>query len=245
MSHFVKLNQLNKGQLRQYSKAIENAFPKIIGESAIIKKYWSKLEHYFPEHQQFLLSSREDIVGFINTVPFYFNDALDQLPDNGWDWMLTKGLSDFENKQVPNYLGGLQVIVREDYQKLGYSKKIINHCKEHVASSTFSNLIIPIRPTKKHLFPKMSMEDYIKIKNENQIFDPWIRTHLKGGAEIIKICEQSMTVEGNIDFWERLFNKKIIESGEHILKGALKPISIDLQNNIGVYKEPNIWIKYD
>lgn len=245
LSQFVNLNELNTNQLRTYNQAIANAFPKIISESPIIKKYWQKLETLFPEYQHFLISSDNELVGFMNTIPFQFNEALEKLPEDGWDWMFKRGISGFENNKPANYLGGLQVIVRNEYQKLGYSKQIINYCKQFVASSKLSKFLIPIRPTQKHLYPKISMGEYIKIKNGNEIFDPWVRTHLKGGAEIIKICERSMTMKGNINFWERILDIKILKSGEYILDGALRPITIDLRNDYGEYIEPNIWIKYN
>jgi len=244
LNSFIHFNQLNKKQLDQYIDGIAKAFPQLLSESPIIKRFWSKLEQYYPEHQHFLISPEGELIGFINTVPFQLKERLDELPDEGWDWMLTKGISDFENKQEPNLLGGLQVIVREEFQNLGYSRQIIKHCKEVLESSKLLNLVIPIRPTKKHLFPTMSMTDYMNYKKESEIFDPWIRTHLKGGAQIVKVCERSMTIKGDIGFWEKIMNKKITKSGDHILDGALHPIRIDLKNNIGEYREPNIWIKY-
>ena len=227
MKKFINLKELNSLQYGQYKKAVSKAFPQIISESEIIQNYWGRLENYFPEFQLFLVSREGDLVGFINLIPFQFTNSLNELPEGGWDWMLTKGILDFENNELPNFLGGLQVIVRSEYQKLGYSKQILNHSKQVCKSLELQNLIIPIRPTQKHLFPKMSMEAYMNLKNRNEIYDPWIRTHLKSGAQIIKVCNKSMSVNGDIIFWERILNKKLVESGEYILTGALKPITID------------------
>jgi len=242
---FLNLNTLNVIQRAQYEQAVIKAFPPIISESPVIKKNWSKLEKYFPEYQQFLISSDGQLVGFINAIPFHFQDPLDQLPQNGWDWMFEKGITDYENKLAPNYLGGLQVIVRMEYKKLGFSKEILNHAKTVFKSSNLLNLVIPIRPTKKHKFPEMPMSIYIDLKEHNEIYDPWIRTHVKGGAQIIKICDQSMMMNGDIKFWESMLNREISESGKYKLDGALELITIDLENNWGQYIEPNIWIKYN
>ena len=43
----------------------------------------------------------------MNTIPFQFEKPLNELPDNGWDWMFEKGISDFEKNIKPNYLGAL------------------------------------------------------------------------------------------------------------------------------------------
>lgn len=244
MTNFISLSNLSDKQIHQYHDAVCKAFPQIIGESSYIKRYWSLLEDYYPDWQRFLLDENKELIGFINTIPFYFDRALTHLPDRGWDWMLAKGIADREKGLVPNYLGGLQVIVRSEYQKMGYSKVILTHCKQLVQTSDLNNLVIPIRPTKKSLHPEMTMSDYIDLREDDKIYDPWIRTHINNGAEIIKICEESMLVEGDVAFWERLMDKPIVSSGNYILEGALRPINIDLEKNKGEYREPNIWIKY-
>ncbi len=245
MNSYVNLNPLNASQLSQYKMAVSKAFPYILSESQTIKNYWERLENYFPKFQLYLISADGDLIGFMNTIPFQFKSPINELPENGWDWMLAKGISDFETDQLPNFLGGLQVIVRNEYQKLGYSRQILNYAKQIFQSLKLLNLLIPIRPTKKHNFPKMSMAAYLELKDQNEIYDPWIRTHLKGGAQIIKVCNSSMSIRGDIKFGESILDKNISESGEYLLKGVLKPISIDVKNDIGEYKEPNIWIKYD
>lgn len=104
--------------------------------------------------------------------------------------------------------------------------------------------MIPIRPTKKHLFPEMTMTAYMHKKKDNKIFDPWLRTHVKAGAQIIKVCEKSMSVKGDLSFWEALMKRKLITSGAYKLEGALSLIVIDIENDHGEYLEPNIWIGY-
>jgi GNAT superfamily N-acetyltransferase len=244
MHKFITLNTISQRQAIQYREAIGRAFPPIIGESAVIKKYWSRLEENLSEYQIMLLADDGELIGFMNTVPFYFNEGLDQLPDRGWDWMLTKGMKDYQSEIAPNYLGGLQVIVRKKFQGQGYSKVILRYAKKFVDESIFENLVIPIRPIYKHRFPTMPMTKYMNLKDENIIYDPWIRTHINGGAEVIKVCEQSMIMKGDIKFWESMLNKRISKSGQYPLSGALSLIDIDVENDSGQYVEANIWIKY-
>jgi len=244
MNNFIDFNALTDGQMTQYREAITHAFPAIIGESPVIKNCWSKLESYFPSSQLFLMSDQGEVIGFMNTVPFRFEESLDHLPDRGWDWMLMKSIQDFELETTPNYLGGLQVIVRQKFQGQGYSKVILSHAKNYVADSHMNNLIIPIRPTKKHEFPSMTMSSYLTYKPKDKLYDPWIRTHIASGAHVIKVCEQSMIMKGNVHFWESILNQKIERSGQYQLDGALSLIKIDVENDTGEYIEPNIWIKY-
>jgi len=86
------------------------------------------------------------------------------------------------------------------------------------------------------------MSAYMKLRSQNEIYDPWIRTHLKSGAEVIKICNNSMNIQGDIKFWETLSKTKITKTGNYLVEGGLSPVRIDLQANHGEYREPNIWI---
>lgn len=246
MDTFLNLSQLSRKQLQQYTEAKLNAFPPVINCSDIIAMYWVRLEEYFPECQHIMIGVEEEVVGFINTLPFDFEKPLDQLPQEGWDWMLAKSISDYEDGLKPNYLGALQVIVRKQYQNQGYSKILLNYIKEQVRNTDFLNLIIPIRPTLKHLYPHMPMDAYLNLRDGDQVYDPWIRAHLNGGAQVISVCENSMTIRGNLSMWGKLFEEgKILTAGDYLLPGALTPVSIDVENNFGEYVEPNIWIKYE
>lgn len=244
MNTFINLQQLNDAQLEQYRIAVSKAFPSVISESQVIKNNWSRLENYFPELQLFLISGEGEIIGFINTVPFQFNRPETELPNEGWDWMLETGISGFENNRAPNSLGGLQIIVIKKYQNSGYSKPILEYAKKFLTASNLSKFFIPIRPTRKHEFPEMSMSDYLNLKDKDRVYDPWIRTHLKSGAEIIKVCENSMSVKGDLKFWETILNKPIEKSGKYLTSGILSPITIDVEKDSGEYNEPNIWIQY-
>ena len=243
MRHLTFLD-LNKTQIEQYRNAINAAFPEIILRSQVMKSYWSKLEKYFPFTQIFIIGTDDNLIGFMNTVPVFWDKSLNELPDDGWDWMLRSGITDFEEGKQPNTLGGLQIIVTKEHQGKGFSKILITQAKKVVEKIGYKNFIIPIRPTFKHLHPEMKMSDYINLKKDTKIYDPWIRTHLKSGAKIIRICNNSMNISGDIPFWESLLNQKINTSGKYIATGALNPITIDFQKNHGEYREDNIWIAY-
>lgn len=246
MDHkFLQADQLTAEQRKQYDLADKSAFPAVISESTIVKQYFPKLQEYFPTFQRVLLDKDSHVIGFINTIPFNFEGELDTLPDRGWDWMFERAVLGFENQIEPNYLGGLQVIISQKYRGQGYSKPIINHAKSFCKSLGFRNLIIPIRPTRKHELPSMSMETYMELTENEEIYDPWIRTHVRSGAQIIKICEQSMIIEGDIKFWSAILGQPVMESGQYQLDGALSLVMIDSENDHGQYIEPNIWIKYD
>ena len=241
---FKNFSNLNNTEIATYKAAVLDAFPAIILNSESIFQKWEKIEKYFPSYQLFAFHNNGTLIGFANTIPFQWNQNKNDLPNDGWDWMVNKGIKDFESNNKTNSLGGLQIVVTKEYLGKGYSKVLISKAKELKEEKKYKNLFIPIRPTLKQNYAQMPMNEYIEFKKDEKIYDPWIRTHLKCGASIIKVCENSMNVQGNIQFWENIYQNKIDQSGDLIIDGALHPVKIDIQNNSGEYREPNIWISY-
>jgi len=244
MDHFVNFDQLTESQLTQYRKEVALAFPPIIQKSQIVLNYWDKVERYFPEYQRILIDQKQVVVGLVCTLPFFWDRPLANLPQDGWDWLMGKGIDDFENGRKPTHLGGLQIVISQAYKGKGLSKKFIAEGKSIMTRHNLQYFALPIRPTLKHQFPAMPMETYIKHQQDGKVYDPWIRTHLTSGAQIIKVCSNAMTVIGDIPFWESLTDQKITKSGSYTVKGALNLIEINIDQNIGEYHEDNIWIYY-
>lgn len=238
-------SELSTQLLKQYKKTVHSAFPDIIFESEIVKECWSKIEKYFPEYQLFYVDEKDNLIGFINAIPFYWDRPLDELPDEGWDWEVKIGIEGYENNIKPNCLGGLQIIVAKEHLGKGYSKQLVEEGKKIKEKMGFKNFLLPIRPTFKSKYPEMDMKDYINLKIDDKIFDPWIRTHLSSGAKIIKICPKAMHIFGDLPVWERLLNQKIYNSGSYLVEGALNPVQIQVEKNYGEYFEDNIWINYN
>ena len=66
----------------------------------------------------------------------------------------------------------------------------------------FSALYAPLRPTEKEKEPATPFADYVRRRRADGLpFDAWIRTHVRVGAEVIKIAPRSMVVAGSIAEW--------------------------------------------
>jgi hypothetical protein len=53
-----------------------------------------------------------------------------------------------------------------------------------------------------------------------------------------------MVVEEPVGFWEMWSGRTYSESGKYAIDGALAPVSIELEQGIGRYVEPNVWFAY-
>ena len=244
MNKFLDYNQLTLDLRKQYLDCVSTAFPQIILESELVKNLWVKVESYFPNYQRSFIKENNKLMGVVNTIPFYWYKDLNDLPNDGWDWLMKKGIHDFENNIKPNSLGGLQIILTKENQGKGFSKLLIAEGRNIQKRNNLTNFVIPIRPTFKYKHPKMLMNDYINLKQNNKIFDPWIRTHVKSGAKVLKVCSNSMNVHGNVKMWEALAHKRIAKSGGYIIEGALNPVTVNVAEDYGEYREENVWIFY-
>jgi hypothetical protein len=54
-----------------------------------------------------------------------------------------------------------------------------------------------------------------------------------------------MEIPGTISEWEHWAGMKFFESGEYIVPGALTPVQIDIDEDRGIYIEPNVWIVHE
>lgn len=241
---FIDFSKLNSFQLYQYRTIVQNAFPELIHRSQIIKEFWGRVEEYFPSFQQYLIGDKDQVIGLINCIPFYWNDDLRKLPREGWDWMLIKGINDYESVVKPNSLGGLQIILEKNHLGIGICKVIIEREKWHVRNLSFDHFVKPIRPTFKRMHPNMPMVEYMTFMQNGKIYDPWIRTHLKSGTGILNVCDKAMHVFDDLSFWNDIMQKDFTTTGTYLVKGALNPVHIDVEADYGEYYEDNIWISY-
>ncbi len=53
-----------------------------------------------------------------------------------------------------------------------------------------------------------------------------------------------MTVTGAISEWQEWTNTSFPESGPYVVPGALQPIVMDLERDLSVYEEPNVWVRH-
>jgi len=228
-----------------HMKIGDRVWPEFMGWDAVIREHWDDLDRIFPEYQFVLLEDNE-AVGIANSIPFHLDMPLEELPEEGWDWVVVKGLKDKAADIKPNTLSGLQVAVDTEYQGRGISPVIVREMLSIARQKGYKYMAIPVRPTLKSMYPLIPFANYIRWKTEDGLpFDPWIRVHVKLGARIIKPCYKSMCIKGSISEWEKWTGMKFPETGEYIVEGALTPIKIDCKKDIGEYIEPNVWIVHD
>jgi hypothetical protein len=205
-------------------------------------EHWRKLFTQFGDFQFVMLIDDEPIaVG--NSIPVQWDGNDTSLPDGGWDAMLVSGMENYDNSIAPDTLSALGITIKPTALGKGISQRMILAMRDIAAKHQLKALIAPVRPTQKGQYPLIPMEQYITwTRDDGQIFDPWLRTHVRLGARVIKVAPQSMIIQGTLHDWNRWTGMEFPGSGQYVVPGALVPITVDVEKDEGTYIEPNVWM---
>jgi GNAT superfamily N-acetyltransferase len=223
---------------------VEAVYPEFMLHDSVANEWFFQLYEKFPEFQYWLLDG-EEIVGIGNSIPLYWNDELENLPDEGWDWALEKGFKDKQKKIKPNLLCAMSITISPKYQGKGISTEMIKSMVQIGKKHKLKTLIIPVRPTLKKDYTQVDIKQYITWKREDgQLFDPWLRVHEKLGGKVIKVCSKAMDIRGSIHDWENWTGMKFSETGKYNIPGALESVEFDIKKDVGIYIELNVWVEH-
>jgi GNAT superfamily N-acetyltransferase len=225
----------------------KEVWPQFMLHDPVANENWHELLDRFEDYQ-FALFDRQDgrVAGMGNSFPLRWDERLENLPDSGWDWAFQEAVRNHKQGITPNLHCAIQIVIRPDYRGHGLSRPMVEAVRGVTQSKGMKALIIPLRPSEKSNYPLTSLDDYIKWKNEDGLpFDAWLRVHVRAGARIIKVCQESKTIRGRRADWERWTGMKFPQSGEYIIRGALNPIRLNLEEDEGLYVEPNVWIVHE
>ncbi len=219
-------------------------WPYFILEADASREHYSALFEYFMDYQFVVCDQQEQVIAGGGTIPVAWDGTMDGLPE-GWDGALIQGVADRRAGHAPSALSAVSATIHPAYQGLGLGQLIIRTMKALGLSHGLSHLICPVRPSQKSRYPLIPLEQYIRWKqSDGAPFDPWMRTHWRLGAEFLRIEPASMVVNGTVAEWEDWTEMRFPESGTYVVPGALVPISIDCEQNLGRYIEPNAWMRY-
>jgi len=230
----------------------EEIWPLFMLQSPISDLYWEDLFTRFSAYQFALWdNATQQIVAKGNSIPLAWDGDLTDLPDGGWDWAFAQSVADHKAGYTPHTQCGLQIAIMPAFQGKGVSKLMVAAMRTIGEKMGLERLIIPVRPSLKSHYPLTPMDNYIKWKNDDGgqnddglPFDPWLRVHVRNGGQLIKTCHTAMKIGGSIAQWEKWTAMRFPESGNYVVEGALSPVHMNLEQNEGVYIEPNVWVHH-
>src|SRR4030095_12559365 len=180
------------------------SWPEFMMHDPIANEHWHELFDRFSDYQFALLDTETNRMAAMgNSLPFYWDQPLKELPEVGWDWVFLKAVEDHKNRIVPNIQSAIQIAIHPDYQSQRLSSRMVQAMGSIGESKGFPYLVAPVRPNQKSKYPLISIDDYITWTDEQGLpFDAWLRVHARLGARILKPCHAAMTVRVSRADWE-------------------------------------------
>jgi hypothetical protein len=207
-------------------------------------KHWDRLFDEFADVQVLLVDPRDGLIGVGHTVPFAWDGTFEDLPVL-LDDSIERALDERRRSIAPTTLEALAAVVPEHAQQRGLSQVILTAMRGLAVERRLGSLISPIGPTRKHHYPITPMERYMRwTRQDGSAFDPWLRVHLRLGAEVLGVAPRTALCTGTVAQWEAWSGLEFPESGSYVVEGALQPVDIDRERDLGRYEDPGIWVCY-
>ena len=215
------------------------AWEEFMYHDAVANVHWNRQYEEFPDLQLFLLDEEDRLLAESNAVPIPFGPG--ELPDDGWDAALEQAFSGGPATAV----SAIAITIGVEQRGKGLSRTMLDAMRQAVAARGLSDLVAPVRPSQKHVYPLTAMERYVEWRRDDgKLHDAWLRTHEQAGAELIKVAPLSMRISGSVGDWESWTGMRFPDTGTYIVPGALTPVEIDRERDEGVYVEPNVWMHH-
>jgi GNAT superfamily N-acetyltransferase len=197
------------------------------------------------EYAEFLFyawdDEREEVIGVGHAIPAAWDGDTASLPDGGFDAVIEARFA--EGAPTATVLCALSIQIAPECRGHGLSSRMIERMREIGRAHGLDTLIAPVRPTLKHRYPLTPTERYIAWRRpDGTLLDPWLRTHERLGAQIVKVAPESARVAGTVAEWEQWTEMAFPETGSYVVPDALVPVEIDRERDGGLYIEPNVWM---
>lgn len=219
-------------------------WPAFMLHDEVAGRHWRTLLTTFADSQIVILDETNTALAVGNAIPLVWDGTLDGLPVS-WDAALEQGVRDRADGRIPTALCALAAVVAPSHRGKGLSPTVIGLMRSIAAKRGLSALIAPVRPTLKSRYPLTTMERYVQWRQADGLpFDPWLRVHRRLGAEYLCISPRSMVITGTVAEWQEWTGMQFPESGAYIVPGALQPVQMDCEQNLGRYEDPNVWMRH-
>jgi hypothetical protein len=222
----------------------EGSWPRFMQQSPFGFLFYGELEHHLP--YVLVALDGDDVVGAGYAVRFAFpTDERRELPDRGWDTLLRWGHADRLRGIDRNAVSACEIVLRSDRKGQGLSGQMVDAMRANVRRLGHRELFAPVRPSSKHLEPHTPMQEYAwRTRADGLPFDPWLRVHVRAGAQIVKVAPLSMVIHGTLEEWRSWTGLPFDRSGSTVVPGALTPVLADVEHGVAAYLEPNVWVRH-
>ena len=220
-----------------------DVWPEYNRHGDVLNEYWGSLDEKFAEFQFVLYDEEADeLLAEGHAVPFHWDGTVAGLPA-GIDGVVQDAFREQREGTEPDALSALAIEVPPARQRGGLSGRMLAGMREIAAAHGFAHVVAPLRPTWKERYPLTPIERYVRwMRDDGLPFDPWIRLHVRLGAEILRSEPESLRITGTVAEWEEWTGMAFPDDGAYVFPHGLAPLEIDRTANRGSYWEPNVWM---
>ena len=220
-------------------------WPEFMRHDPTAERYQARLATELAGFQALLVDREKDELAALGvSIPFAWDGTPAGLPA-GWDAVVEQGVGDLDEGRRPTALSALSVTVAPERRGQGLSRLVVQGLKAAAARAGLGTLLAPVRPSGKSAYPLTPMERYMRwARPDGAPFDPWLRTHWRLGGEVLGVCPASMEITAEVATWEAWTGLAFPETGPYVVPGALVPVAIDRERDLGRYLEPNVWLRH-
>jgi GNAT superfamily N-acetyltransferase len=217
-------------------------WPEFMLHDETVQRYWHLLDGAWPAFQLVLLDPAGEIAATNNAAPIAWDGTDDGLPD-GWDRQLERSGEQHDAGVIPDTLGAIQIVVDPARRGAGLAGVMVEAMRANARVHGFGHVIACVRPTDKHRFPLIPIEEYaFWTRADGEPFDAWIRLHVRLGARIVRGSPRAMLQRGTVAEWGEWTGLEFPGSGLYVVPFAAAPVAIDRDADEGVYFDPNVWV---
>lgn len=233
-----------------FAPEIQSAVPEFMRHDPVAALYYGdgQLDHYRDYGLVAVDPAAPDRpVARAFSLPFAFDGrrGRETLPDGGWDEVIRWAHRDRLAGRRATAVSALEIMVAPRRQGRGIAQSMLAALRANARRLGFADLYAPLRPSDKPREPLTPFADYVARRREDGLpHDPWVRTHLRAGARIVKIAPCSMVIAGTLAEWREWTGLSFAESGPAVVPGALSAVHVSLEQDHAVYVEPNLWVHH-
>ena len=224
---------------------LDSLWPPFMTHDPLGEALLGRVPHEFPQYC--VVATHEGrVVARGLSVPFDAGSPdREETPARGWDGVLVWSFQDRHEGRSPTVASALEITVDRGHLGRGLSHRMLAALRDAAGRQGHGTLLAPVRPTEKHLRPRMPMDAYVRERRGDGLpADPWLRVHVRAGGVVEKIAPASMTIGGSLADWRRWTGLPFDRDGEVEVPGALVPVHCDTARDHAVYVEPNVWVRH-
>lgn len=228
----------------QLARLFADGWPAFITADQEVKRYLGRVRELFGDLELVLVDPDDVIVAAGWSVPLRWSGDPAELP-GGYTDSLACAIHAYDRGEPADTMVIAAAQVHPELRGRGIAGELLTALTDLANENGWARVIAPVRPTLKTRYPLTPIDQFASwVRADGAPLDPWLRTHWRLGARIVALAPASLTVRGPVAGWEAWTGLALPESGAYVVPGALTPLEIDRDRDVGWNVEPNVWMRH-